>query len=150
AGAALTVAFIAIERRAKDPVLPMSLFSNRSIAISSAAGALFSAAMFCAVTYLPLYVQAVMGRSPTQAGELLTPMLLLWPACSTAAGFLLTRVGFRPLVVGGLFLAAAANLVLALFIHPHIPIWLPMIAMGLFGAGLGFASTALLLAVQTA
>jgi EmrB/QacA subfamily drug resistance transporter len=150
AAAVLTVAFITVERRAKDPLLPMSLFRDRSIAISSFAGALFSAAMFASTTFLPLYVQGVLGGTPTQGGQLLTPMLVLWPLCSTAGGFLLIRVGFRPLVVGGLGIAALSNLVLALFMGPQTPLWLPMVAMGLFGAGLGFAATALLLAVQTA
>jgi len=147
---ALTALFVAVERRAKDPVLPMSLFSDRSIAISSLAGGLFSASMFAATTFLPLYVQAVLGGTPTQGGQLLTPMLVFWPLCSTAGGFLIIRVGFRPLVVGGLGLAAVSNLVLAVFMGPQTPLWLPMVCMGLFGAGLGFAATALLLAVQTA
>lgn len=150
AAVALTALFIAVERRAKDPLLPLSLFADRSIAISSLAGALFSASMFAATTFLPLYVQAVLGGTPTQGGQLLTPMLVFWPLCSTAGGFLIIRVGFRPLVVGGLGIAAASNLVLALFMGPQTPLWLPMVSMGLFGAGLGFAATALLLAVQTA
>jgi EmrB/QacA subfamily drug resistance transporter len=150
AAVALTVVFILVERKAKDPVLPMSLFGDRAIAISSLAGALFSASMFAATTYLPLYVQAVLGGTPTQGGQILTPMLVLWPVSSTVGGFALIRVGFRPLVVGGLGLAALSNLVLAFFMGPQTPLWVPMVCMGLFGAGLGFAATALLLAVQTA
>lgn len=149
AAVALTLLFVAVERRAKDPMLPMTLFSNRSISIASVSGALFTAAMFAGVTYLPLYVQAVLGGSPTQGGQMLTPMLVLWPVCATLAGFVVTRIGFRPLVVGGLGLAALANLVLAVWMGPQTPLWLPMVAMGLFGAGLGFAATALILAVQT-
>ncbi|HVE84671.1 MAG TPA: MDR family MFS transporter [Myxococcales bacterium] len=150
AAVVLTLVLVAVERKAADPVLPLSLFGNRSIAISSLAGALFSAAMFGAVTYLPLYAQGVLGATPTRAGQMMTPMLLFWPVCSTVAGFILPRIGFRPLVVGGLGMAAVANLVLALTLGPHSGLWLPMVSMGLFGAGLGFASTALLLAVQTA
>ena len=150
AAAILAGVFVLVEHRATDPVLPPSLFRVRSIAISSLAGALFSAAMFGVTTYLPLYVQVVLGETPTRAGQMLTPMLLLWPTCSTLAGFVLTRLGFRSLVVGGLAMAAVANLAVALWLGPDVPLWLPMAAMGLFGAGLGFASTALLLAVQTA
>ena len=98
-------------------------------------GALFSASMFAATTFLPLYVQAVLGGTPTQGGQLLTPMLVLWPLCSTAGGFLIIRVGFRPLVVGGLGLAALSNLVLAFFMGPQTPLWVPMVCMGLFGSG---------------
>jgi EmrB/QacA subfamily drug resistance transporter len=148
--AIFTAVFIWVERRAKDPMLPLSLFNDRAISISSLASGLFSAAMFISINFLPLYVRAVLGGTITQGGQLLTPMLLLWPVCSTAGGFLLIRIGFRPLVVGGLGLAAISNLILAFFMGPQASLWLPMICMGLFGAGLGFAATALLLAVQTA
>ena len=149
AAVVLTLAFIAAERRAKDPVLPLSLFSYRPIAIGSVVGALFTAAMLAGSTYLPLYVQGVLGGTPTEGGQILSPMLFLWPVCATAAGYVIPRLGFRPLVVTGLGLAALANLGLALWMSPKAPLWLPMAAMGLFGAGLGFASTAVMLAVQT-
>lgn len=146
--AALLLAFVLVEQRAKEPVLPLSLFRQRAITISSAAGALFSAAMFGATTYVPLFVQGVLGGTPTQAGRMITPMLLSWPVCSTLAGRILPRLGFRPLVVGGLLLAAVANLGLAVGLRTGAPLWIPLGAMAVFGAGLGLASTAMLLAVQ--
>src|SRR4029078_10049733 len=103
--------------------LPLSLFSNRAIAIADVAGALFTATMFGATTYLPLYAQVILKATPTQAGQMLTPMLVFWPVCSTIAGFTLRRVNFRPLVIGGLGLAALANLFLAAELGPESPLW---------------------------
>jgi EmrB/QacA subfamily drug resistance transporter len=140
--------FVSVERRVAEPVLPLGLFKLPAIAVSATSGALFSAAMYGAITYVPLYVQSVLQGTPTQAGGMITPMIVAWPITSTLGGRLLTRVGFRPLIVGGLGLAAVANFVMASQMKPGAPIWVAQAAMALFGAGLGFANTALLLAVQ--
>ena len=67
------MAFVAVERRAAEPLLPLDLFRRRLIAVSSFAGALVGAAMFCTLTFLPLFVQGVLGGSPTDAGAAITP-----------------------------------------------------------------------------
>ncbi|MCP3144905.1 MDR family MFS transporter [Pyxidicoccus xibeiensis] len=147
--AVLLVAFIMVERRAADPVIPMSIFKHPAIAISSVAGALFSAAMFGSTTYVPLYVQAVLGSTPTVAGGMITPMIVGWPIASVFAGRLLLTSGFRPLIVGGLGLTVVGTTLMALLLKPDSPLLVLQLAMALFGIGLGFASTALLIAVQT-
>ncbi|HVG59214.1 MAG TPA: MDR family MFS transporter, partial [Hyalangium sp.] len=147
--AVLLVAFVFVERRVKEPIIPPAIFARPAILISAVASALFSAAMFGATTYVPLFVQGVLGGTPTQAGAMITPMMVAWPVCSIIAGRLMVKVGFRPLIVGGLGLAGVSTVVMALVLKPGAPLLLPGLAMGLFGAGLGFASTALLIAVQT-
>ncbi|PTL77042.1 MDR family MFS transporter [Vitiosangium sp. GDMCC 1.1324] len=148
-GAVLLVAFVLVERKVADPVIPMSIFKIPAIAISSAAGALFSAAMFGATTYVPLYVQGVLGGSPTLAGGMITPMIVGWPLASLVAGRLLLRTGFRPLIVGGLGLTVLGTGLMALLLKPHTSLLIPELAMALFGIGLGFTATSLLIAVQT-
>lgn len=145
----LLVAFVQVERRAAAPVIPLTLFKYPAIAISSVAGALFSAAMFGATTYVPLYVQAVLGGSPTVAGGMITPMIVGWPLAALFAGKLLLRTGFRPLIVGGLGLTVVGTTLMALLLKQDAPLFALQVAMALFGVGLGFASTALLIAVQT-
>ncbi|WP_257461909.1 MDR family MFS transporter [Archangium lipolyticum] len=147
--AVLLIAFVLVERKAPEPVIPPSLFKIPAIVISSAAGALFSAAMFGATTYVPLYVQGVLGGSATLAGGMITPMIVGWPVASLVAGRLLLKTGFRPLIVGGLGLTVLGTGLMALFLNPHSSILVPELAMGLFGIGLGFTATALLIAVQT-
>jgi len=145
----LLLAFVYVERRAQEPILPLSLFHLPAIAVSSIAGALFSAAQFGATTYVPLYVQGVLGGSPTLAGGMITPMIVGWPLASLVAGRLLLKTGFRPLIVGGLGMAAMGTGLMALLLKPGASLLVPELAMGLFGLGLGFSSTALLIAVQT-
>jgi len=148
AGAFLTV-FFWVERRALEPVLPLQLFKIPEIAISGAAGAFFSAAMFGAITYVPLFVQGVLGGTPTQAGGMITPMIVAWPICSIIAGRLVTRIAFRPVIVGGLLVASFGNLMMAMVLKAGSSLFIAQVAMALFGAGLGFAATSLLIAVQT-
>lgn len=145
----LLAAFVAVERRAPEPVIPMTIFKYPAIAISSIAGALFSAAMFGATTYVPLYVQAVLGSSPTVAGGMITPMIVAWPLAALLAGKVMLRTGFRPLIVGGLGLTVLGATAMAVLLKQGASLLALQVALGVFGVGLGFASTSLLIAVQT-
>src|SRR3954467_13889303 len=141
--------FFVVEGRAPEPVLPMDLFRQRVMAVATVAGALVGAGMISMVTYVPLYVQGVLGGSPTEAGSAITPMVIGWPIASAISGRVLPRVGFRPLVRWGLAISAVAAVALALLLRPGVSLHMPQAASALFGVGLGFANTALLIAVQT-
>ncbi|RKH37752.1 MDR family MFS transporter [Corallococcus sicarius] len=147
--AVLLTAFVFAELRAAEPIIPMSLFKIPTIAISSLAGALFTAAQFGATTYVPLYVQGVLGGSATMAGAMLTPMIVAWPLASVIGGRLMLRIGFRPLIIGGLGLATLGTVLMALMLKPGASLLVPRIAMGVFGVGLGFSAMATMVAVQT-
>ena len=148
-GIALLIAFVMVEQRAVEPLLPLDLFRNRFVAIASLAGALIGGAMVTSTTYIPLFVQAVLGGSPTDAGGAITPMVVGWPIASALGGRLLMRVGFRPLVVLGFFIAASGASVFAYLAGPELSLTVPHFTMAAFGFGLGFANTALLIGVQS-
>jgi hypothetical protein len=80
---------------------------------------------------------------------MITPMIVGWPLASLVAGRLLLRTGFRPLIVGGLGLTVMGTALMALLLKPNASLLVPELAMGLFGIGLGFTATSLLIAVQT-
>jgi EmrB/QacA subfamily drug resistance transporter len=143
------VFFYFAERRAPEPVLPLDLFRQRVIGVSTAAGALVGAGMIAMVTFVPLYIQGVLGGSPTEAGSAITPMVIGWPISSAISGRLLPRVGFRVLVRSGLVISAVAAVALALLLRPDVSLHVPQALSALFGVGLGLANTALLIAVQT-
>jgi len=148
-GVTLLVVLYLVERRAAEPILPIPLFRRRVMVVSSAAGALIGSAMYGCVTFVPLFVQAVRGESPTRAGAAIAPMIIAWPIASAIAGRLLPRFGFQILVRVGLLMSAAGAAGVAMFLHADgslVPTW---IATALFGIGLGFANTALVIAVQT-
>jgi MFS family permease len=142
-------AFLWQERRAAEPLVPLDLFKEPVLAASSAAGTLVGAAMFAVTSYLPLYAQALLGATPTGAGSAIAPMAIGWPIASAIGGRLIPRIGFRPLVRGGLFLAALASLLLCVTLEPGVSLNVPRALTGMYGLGLGFANTALIIAVQS-
>ena len=102
-----------------------------------------------ATTFVPLFVQGVLGGTPTQAGAAIAPMAVAWPLASALGGRLIPRFGFRPLVRIGLAINVVGAVLLAVFLVPGAAMGTPRIAMAVFGTGLGFANTALLIAVQS-
>jgi EmrB/QacA subfamily drug resistance transporter len=146
----LVALFVWVERRAPEPVLPLDLFRDRVIAVSSATGALVGAAMIAMVTYVPLWVQAVLGATPTEAGMAIAPMAIGWPIASAVSGRLIPRTGYRVLIRSGLLLTALAGAALAVALRPGSPLVVPQVLTFLYGTGLGLANTPLLIAVQSA
>ncbi len=141
--------FLRAERRAPEPLLPLDLFRERSIAVASACGALMGAAMMAMTTFLPLWAQSVLQTTPEGTGQVFAPMLVGWPLASTLAGRLLPRTGYRAPIRLGLLLSAAAAVLAAALLRPGVPLLLPQALTFLYGAGLGMANTPLVIAVQS-
>lgn len=141
--------FFRAERKSAEPILPLALFRRRVMAVSSLAGVLVGATMMASVTYIPLFVQGVRGLSPTQAGATLTPIVIGWPVASAIGSPLSLKIGYRRLVCGGLALVAASSLLLAWSLDHGTGLAVPRVALGIMGAGMGFSTMAILLAVQT-
>jgi EmrB/QacA subfamily drug resistance transporter len=144
----LFAAFVVVERRASEPVLSLALLRRPIMSVSSTAGATMGAVMSSTVIYLPLYVQALMAGTPTQAGASVAPMLVGWPIASTLSGRLLLRSGYRPLVRTGFAALTLSSIALALLLREGASIFLLGSTMFVMGAGMGFANTALMIAVQ--
>jgi MFS family permease len=125
------------------------MLAQRMIGVSSVCGAFVGATMMSVVSYVPLFVQGVLGGSPTEAGATITPMVIAWPLASALGGRILPRLGFRPLIHSGMAMVAAASVALALLLQPEMNLNWSRACVGLMGLGLGFANTALLIAVQT-
>ncbi len=141
--------FLLVERRVKEPLLPLDLFGQRVIAVASASGALVGAAMISMVTFVPLWVQSVLGATPTQAGASIALMAVGWPIASALSGRLLPALGYRLLVRGGLGIVAMSAAGLALGLRPGASLLVPQALTFAYGLGLGFANTPLVIAVQT-
>jgi EmrB/QacA subfamily drug resistance transporter len=139
--------FIRAERKASDPIVPLSLFRNRVVAVGSVTGVLLGTALFGALTFIPLFVQATLGGSATEAGRVLTPFLLSWVSLAVIGGRLMLRVGYRPTVIAGLATLTASFVVL-LGISAGTPRWLLIVDMMMMGAGTGLVVLALLITMQ--
>jgi EmrB/QacA subfamily drug resistance transporter len=137
-----------VERRAADPVLPISLFRDGLFATATAHGILTGWALFGSISFIPLFVQAVLGTSATQAGITITPMLLGWVTASIIGTRLLLTTGYRKLGLIGtaLFTIGAFLMSRAGMDSSQISL---MIFVSLMGIGMGLSIPAFLIAVQT-
>jgi EmrB/QacA subfamily drug resistance transporter len=135
------------EQRAPEPIVPFSLFRNRIIGVGSITAFMVGAAMFGALSFIPLYVQGALGGTATEAGALLTPFLLGWVTMSVVGGRLMFRIGYRPTILAGLVVLVASFGVLATFGSATPRSWLvgDVLAMGI---GMGLVMFALLITVQ--
>src|SRR5262245_40974829 len=101
--------FVSVERRAPDPIVPLRLFGNRMVLAAVVTGFLAGTAMFGAILFVPLFMQAVTGASATWTGfVVLTPFILGWTACSVMSARLVLHVGYRNLVIVGMICLTAA------------------------------------------
>jgi len=141
--------FVWQERRAADPMLPLELFRDRLISVSSAINVVIGALMFSITAFVPMWSQGVLGGSAVAAGAVLTPMLFGWPIASVICGRLLLRTGYRKLarfgglavIAGGLLLVHAGKVEVRAEV---------MAATLVIGFGLGFLAMPSLIAVQNA
>jgi EmrB/QacA subfamily drug resistance transporter len=99
--AVMLVAFVAVERRAADPLLPFRLFREPILTLGSAGLFIMSLGMFGVVGFLPLFLQAVMGMSATNSGMLTIPLMIGSMITSISSGFLLKRTGYKPWLLAG-------------------------------------------------
>lgn len=93
--------FVWVEKRAADPIIPFKLFENRTILYSVLAGFLAGIAMFGAISFIPLFAQGTLGMTATEAGSLLTPLMLSWVTMSVIGGRLLLITGYRSITLTG-------------------------------------------------
>lgn len=147
--AILLAIFFVVERRAADPIIPFDLFRNRTVTIAVVAGFLGGVAMFGAISFVPLFAQGSLGFSATEAGSLLTPLMLAWVTMSVVGGRLMLRLGYRSITAAGYFLLTLGFILLAMFDRETSRAWLYVDLM-MIGSGLGLSMLTLLIAVQQA
>lgn len=150
-GVGSLTAFVLIERRmGAEALLPLSLFSNKTVRVSSIASVMLGMAMFGGLATLPLYLQIVKGATPTQAGLMLVPMTLGIMFGSILSGQLISRTGrYRIFPIVGSATLAIAMFAMS-FVGADTALPLTMTIMAFFGAGLGLNMQPLTLAVQNA
>jgi EmrB/QacA subfamily drug resistance transporter len=119
ASVVLLALFALIERRVPEPIIPFDLLRNPTVASSVACMALVGMAMFGTISFVPLFVQGVIGTSATSSGVVLTPLMLGAVTTSFISGQLVSRTGrYRPnTLVGPLVLAAGTLLLWRMDVH---------------------------------
>jgi EmrB/QacA subfamily drug resistance transporter len=147
--AAITaVCFWFVERRAKQPVLPLSFFNNYNYRLLIGTMLLFGAAFLGAILYLTQFNQQVFGASASQAGLMLLPMTAGMMITSIGGGQLITKTGkYKRFIVIGIAIATLGIFALTT-LQPSSPYWHEALIMFMTGFGLGFVMPVLNLAVQ--
>lgn len=150
AGGALVAAvvFVIVELRSREPLIPLSLFRNRTFTLSVIASIATGIAMFGTSVFLSQYMQMARGATPTEAGLLTLPMIAGLLLTSIVVGQLISRFGhWKPyLIAGGVLLIAGSSLLSTL--HYDTDFVLVSLYMFLLGAGVGATMQNLVLIVQ--
>lgn len=147
--AVLLILFFIIEKRAADPIIPFALFSNRTVSVSVIAGFLAGFSMFGGISFIPLFAQGALGATATEAGSLLTPLMLSWVIMSVVGGRVLLKIGYRTISLIGFVILTIGFVLLTQFERTTAYFWL-YFDLVLIGSGLGLTMLTLLIAVQQA
>jgi EmrB/QacA subfamily drug resistance transporter len=149
-GVVLLVGFVFAERRAAEPILPLELFRNRTFSTCAAIGFIIGLALFGSVTYLPIFLQIVKGKSPTSSGLMLTPLMAGLLFTSIVSGRLISKFGrYRPFPIAGTAVMTV-GMVLLSRLHISSTSAYASLSMLVLGLGLGMVMQVLVLAVQNA
>jgi EmrB/QacA subfamily drug resistance transporter len=142
------VAFVLVERRAQEPIMPLHLFRDRNFNLTTIAGLITGIAMFGALAYLPTYLQMVTGANATEAGFLMIPMMAALLVSSVVSGQLVSKTGrYKWLPIAGTAVVAVA-LVLLSTMTPTLAVWVLCCYLAVMGLGLGMSMQILILIVQ--
>jgi EmrB/QacA subfamily drug resistance transporter len=148
--AVLGAVFVAIEARAKEPIIPLGMFRNRTYTSSLVSTFLVSFGFFGAIIFLPRWFQFVNGSSATESGYQIFPLLIGLIGSSIVSGILVSRTGrYKPIILAGLAIMAV-GLALMTQIHADTPIVLLWSWMFITGVGIGPTLSVFTIVVQNA
>jgi EmrB/QacA subfamily drug resistance transporter len=148
--AVMLSAFVLIERRVQNPIVPFGLFRNNQFAVSVTVAFFSALAMFGAIVYIPLIYQGVLGVSATNSGTLITPLMLAMIVVSSLIGQLLPRIPLYRLVGTAGTAIMMVGLALLVFVTPSSSQWEVTRDIIIFGAGLGLVFPLTIVVVQAA
>jgi len=144
------VIFYFIEKKADNPIIPLSLFNNKIFNISIGALFMGSVTMFGIIIFLPLFVQTVMGKSASGSGEIITPLMLAFVFSSIVAGRIISATGkYKILAISG-FLLVIGGAILFFMMKPDISDAHLILNMLVLGVGLGSTMPTFNIAIQNA
>ncbi|SDT17955.1 drug resistance transporter, EmrB/QacA subfamily [Brevibacterium siliguriense] len=147
---AALAAFLVVEARAADPIIPLTLFRNREFVMASSIGLLLGTGMFAVLAFIPTFLQMSSGASAAVSGLLMLPMLAGITASSTVSGFAVAKSGrYKIYPIIGTVVAAAALACLSTLTH-LTPLWLVCAYLAVLGIGLGLIMQVIVLIVQNA
>ena len=149
-GSVIVVLYMFWEKRAVEPILPLSLFKNHTFTLTSIIGFIIGAGMFGAIIMLPLYLQIVQGATATEAGLKLIPLMLGILTVTITTGRIITKTGKYKIypILGTITMSF--GLLLMTRLEVDTPYWQLSIYAIIVGAGLGASMQTIVIALQNA
>lgn len=141
------VSFVIVESKAKEPILPMHLFKNRTFVALSLIGFFMTIGMFGAITFVPFFMQGIIGVSATASGTIMTPMMISMIITSIIGGRLVYKIGVKPQIMAGMFIMAAGLFCLTT-LDMNSSKLVATSYMAIIGLGLGLVMPTITLALQ--
>jgi EmrB/QacA subfamily drug resistance transporter len=141
-------AFVAVERRAADPVLPLWVFRRRVLVGGNLTALGVGVLLIGLSSYVPTYVQGVLGTGAVEAGFALGALTIGWPIAAACAGRIYLRIGFRDTALIGSAFVVGGSLLTVLLLEDS-PVWAVAGAMFVTGLGMGLVSSPTVVAVQS-
>jgi EmrB/QacA subfamily drug resistance transporter len=148
-GVGALVLFVIVERQAADPIVPLDLFRERIIAVSSLGNLAMGGVLLGVSVYVPLFVQGALGGTAITAGASVASLSIGWPVGSFVGGRMLLRTGYRATLLLGSALIAVGS-ALCVPMDGRTSLTYVVFAVVVIGLGLGFSSTSYLVSVQNA
>jgi len=139
AGVGALAAFVFVERRSSEPMLPPRMFARRGFSAGTGSNFLFSASLFSAVFFMAQFQQVSLGQGPLNSGLRLLPWTGTLFVVAPIAGSLTNRVGERVLVTLGLVMQAIGMGWIAVIAEPTMSYWTMITPMVIAGAGISMA-----------
>jgi len=146
---ALLAAFVVVERRAQEPILPPWLFGRRILVAGNLCAFTLGAVLIGQTSYVPTYAQGVVGVGPVLAGLALCGYSFGWSVASSISPRIYTRWSFRATALAGGVFMLAGCLLFALFVHGDSGLWRVAVCTLVTGVGLGFVSTSVIVVIQS-
>lgn len=147
-GGLLLVAFLLVERRAAEPILPLWVFSRRLLVTTTLISLGIGAILIGLTSYVPTYLESTTGASPLVAGLAVAALTIGWPIAASLSGRFYLRIGFRSTALLGTSIAIVGAIALAVTsVHPSVA----FVALSCFvvGLGMGLVATPTLIAAQS-
>ncbi len=147
-GVVLLVVFVLVERRAAEPVLPLWVFTRRTLIGGNLVAVVVGAVLMGLTSYLPTYAQGVLGAGALVAGFAVAALTVGWPISASLAGKIYLKIGFRDTaLIGSVFVIAGG--IMTTMLSASSTIWEAAAAAFVLGLGLGLTASPTMVAVQS-
>ncbi|WP_431218501.1 MDR family MFS transporter [Leifsonia xyli] len=147
-GGALLIAFVLVERRAAEPVLPLWVFSRRLLVTTTLISLGVGGILIGLTSYVPTYLEGTIGVAPIVSGLAVAALTLGWPLAASQSGRLYLRIGFRNTALVGMAIAIVGAAALAATSVTPSVLWVA-VSCFIVGLGMGLIATPTLIAAQS-